>query len=633
MPQGSVAAEVTGPSSVSSAVEHTPALSSRAQRSPSWPTIGLHTGVIAGYLALSVLMWWRVWVTGHPTSTITCLCGDPSVEVWWLEWLPWAILHGHNPFFTNALYAGSGGVNGLASPTAMFPALIVSPVTLLFGPIAAFNVAATLAPVVSGWCMFLFARKFTRFVPAQVVAGLLWGFSPFVVDNLPYGHIHLALGYFPPLAGLVLYDLLVERKRRPWVDGLLLGALVIAEFFTAPEILVLMGLVAPVGLAMGIILAPRPVWDQRRALLVAGGTSLAMAVALLAYPLWFAVAGPRHVTGRAWPDSAFAIDPITAVVNPGAGIHRFSWLQVLAGYHGALGPYLGYLGWGVLAFIIVSTPVWWRRKLAWCALVAGTWAWALSRGSPQSGGWWPWHLFDRIPSVSSAWPARFADLVALCAALLMAISMDGWWRWAKDKTVAPRSALSNGCAPGTKRAPILLSTVVVVAAAAAALAPIVASYTLPFSEQSKPIPAWFTHEARRLPERSRVLTIPYPTLESIGNNSMVYQAQDSMRFDLAGGYELIPGAGGTGSILLHPLGGTTKILEDLTLGPFGAPKPAISAQTIAEVRTSLHQWGIQVVVVEHGYASHAVPFMTAVYGRPPVTQHRAFVWYGEVAKG
>ena len=110
------------------------------------------------------------------------------------------------------------------------------------------------------------------------------------------------------------------------------------------------------------------------------------------------------------------------------------------------------------------------------------------------------------------------------------------------------------------------------ASTAAALAPIVASYTLPFAEQSKPIPAWFTHEARRLPEGSRVLTIPYPSLKSIGNNSMVYQAQDSIRFDLAGGYELVPGAGGSGSILLHPLGGTTQILEALTLGPFGAAK-------------------------------------------------------------
>jgi len=46
---------------------------------------------------------------------MTCACGDPALEMWWLEWLPWALIHGHNPLYTNALYAGTGGVNALAN--------------------------------------------------------------------------------------------------------------------------------------------------------------------------------------------------------------------------------------------------------------------------------------------------------------------------------------------------------------------------------------------------------------------------------------------------------------------------------------------------------------------------------------
>src|ERR1700733_6630791 len=86
---------------------------------------------VGGAIAIS----WHVWITGHPTSTITCNCGDPSEEIWWLEWLPWAILHGHNPLFTNALYAGQGGVNSLANTSWLLPGLVASPITLAFGPI------------------------------------------------------------------------------------------------------------------------------------------------------------------------------------------------------------------------------------------------------------------------------------------------------------------------------------------------------------------------------------------------------------------------------------------------------------------------------------------------------------------
>ena len=53
----------------------------------------------------------------------------------------------------------------------------------LFGPVASFNVAGTLSPVISGYCMFLLARKFTDSRPAQIVGALLWGFSPLVLTS------------------------------------------------------------------------------------------------------------------------------------------------------------------------------------------------------------------------------------------------------------------------------------------------------------------------------------------------------------------------------------------------------------------------------------------------------------------
>ena len=175
----------------------------------------------------------------------------------------------HNPFFTTALYAGRGGVNALANASVPFPALVLSPVTLLFGPIASFNLAGTLSPVVSGYCMFLLARKVTRIVPAQVLAGLIWGFSPNVFDQLRFGHLVDILGFFLPLAGVLAYDLVVEHKRRPWVVGVLFAALVIAQFFTSTEVLAIAAVSLTPGVVLGTVFARGVLWDNRRRLFVA----------------------------------------------------------------------------------------------------------------------------------------------------------------------------------------------------------------------------------------------------------------------------------------------------------------------------------------------------------------------------
>ena len=49
-------------------------------------TARLHLAVFFGLLLVSVLVWWHVWITGSPTSTLTCQCGDPSQALWFLSW-------------------------------------------------------------------------------------------------------------------------------------------------------------------------------------------------------------------------------------------------------------------------------------------------------------------------------------------------------------------------------------------------------------------------------------------------------------------------------------------------------------------------------------------------------------------
>ena len=119
-----------------------------------------HLLAVAVYLVVATAMWSHVWIGGNPAHAITCNCGDTSQQVWWLEWFPWALSHGHNPFLTNAMWARLGGVNALTNTSWMAPAALLWPVTALYGPVASFNVANLLAPVVSGWAAFALAGRF-----------------------------------------------------------------------------------------------------------------------------------------------------------------------------------------------------------------------------------------------------------------------------------------------------------------------------------------------------------------------------------------------------------------------------------------------------------------------------------------
>ena len=70
-----------------------------------------------------------------------CACqasADPSQFVWALEWYPHALLHGLNPFYTQAMFTPQGMVvnEGVSIPLA---ALLVSPLTWLLGPIFSYT--------------------------------------------------------------------------------------------------------------------------------------------------------------------------------------------------------------------------------------------------------------------------------------------------------------------------------------------------------------------------------------------------------------------------------------------------------------------------------------------------------------
>jgi hypothetical protein len=584
-----------------------------------------HAAVIGVLLVISLAAWAHVWITGSPTSTVLCQCGDPGQAVWFMAWVPYAISHGHNPLFTTAMLANQGGANLLQSTSYLLPSFVLAPVTWLFGPTAAFNVAVLLAPVLSGWCMWLALGRLSRRWGARAAGAVLWGFSPFMFSHEIYGHLSLTVLFFPPLLFALLYDLLADDGRDPRVIGLLIGLLTTAQFFTGTETLAITTITTLIALVAAATLAPKAGWRRRRRIGTAALTAALVAGVLLGYPVWWLLAGTQHVIGQAWPGSAVAGAGLGGIVHVGARAHSGSFFAQIGGYFGAIGPNTAFLGSGLLILIAVSAVVWARRRVASVLVVTAGVAWLLSLGTillplgPNSTPWWLlWKHLDRLPLLASILPQRFALAIAACAAGLLTLSIDGWLEAANRVAEgrSPRSVVAVA-------AGVALALAVGVTVAAV---PIAEAYSWPLVVNPGSTPVWFLTSARQLPPGTEVLTYPYAS--SSVPDAMFWQAQDGLRFRLAGGRALIPGADGRHSQHLSPFGGLDA---RLAAASYGSGVPVIPGpDEVAAIRAELVAWKVQVVVVVPFGRSPgwAAAVFTEALGRLPRFEHGAFAWYG-----
>ncbi len=239
--------------------------------------------------------------------------------------------------------------------------IVLTPVTLAFGPVASMNVALTLAPALSALSMFVLLRRWVAWAPAAFIGGLAFGFSPFLVTELALNQLNIAFLAVLPLVVMALDEILVRQRRSPYVVGAGLAVLLAVQFFVSTEVLVItvvFGAVAVVLLA-GFARTRRPaeLGPHLGHAIRGTGTALVGAVVLLAYPAWFLFRGPAHLTGPIWSNGSIdqygnTLTSFWAVGNLGtigAQMVRFG------GYQGPALPGLGYLGLGVVVVAVVGS--------------------------------------------------------------------------------------------------------------------------------------------------------------------------------------------------------------------------------------------------------------------------------------
>jgi dolichyl-phosphate beta-glucosyltransferase len=562
------------------------------------------------------VLWWHVW-SGHPANTLTCACGDPAQEVWFVAWPAWAIAHLHDPFFSNVVNVPHGA-NLLSNTSGTLVGVVLAPVTWLFGPVAATNVALTLAPALSAWGCFVALRPLVTWKWGPVPAALAFGYCSAIYSSLLFGHVSISLLLFPPLLFTQLHEIVIRQEHSVRRDGLVLAALVVGQFLVSPEVLVLCGIFAVVGfVAVSAVGWRQARWRAAHAV-PALGLAFVVAGVLLAYPVWFGIAGPQAVTGVLFAIAPISGAPFSGIVQPGGyGGTGTSYVR-FAGYLGLNPPPPDYLGGGLVFTALASVVVARRRALTWLLLLLGVVAFWFTLGAYAVGApswfdhvWLPWRQLSKLPLIKEILADQIAPFVALFAAFLVAIGLD---------------ALYVHHQPASSWLSMHRRAVASVATAAVALLvvlPVFVTFDVPIAVHPVRVPPYMRTTARTLPARTVVLTVPFAI--SGVTQPMLWQAVDDMRFDLAGAALKTPGPHG-GPVGKGAPGSARRIMTNLTIGD--TPEPSGTPAQIAAVLQALRAWRVDRVVVAGSSRDpvYSTGFLTMALGAAPTEEAGAQVW-------
>lgn len=576
---------------------------------------------LASLLALLGVGLWmnaHAFFGGHLATTVLSHEGDVAQQTWLLAWPAHALRHLVDPFFTKRAFAGSGGVNLLDNPASFSLGLLLAPVTLAIGVTASVNLGLLLCPVLTGMAMWVLLRELGASWPWRIAGALAWGVSPFEVENLQVAHLNLTILVFPPLAAALAHRLVAGTPGRPLTSprsiGLAAGVLVVVQFFTGQEVLVLTAAAAVLAAAAAAATSYRALRAVADRIVPAAAWCAAVAVPLLLGPALFAMLGPAHYSGSPWPETQIGAAVDALVSAPGA--HQKAAFNI--GYSGPSGPPQVYLGIGLLVAGVLSAAALWRRRPLARVLVvtAAMLAWLSFGIEPRwnavrsSVGWGPWRLLYRLPLLEDVSVSRFGVLTYFCLVLLAVLGGIELVRWA---AVGLRRM-------GTPRSATVARTGTFLLALAVAV-PVAATYSFPFvTTNGGGEPKWFHHLAATATPSTNVLMVPdelYPT--------MTWQAHDDFRYALATAYLAGPATSSSSSRWVVPLRGAERTLLALSVAPADAPNPASTAEIDALAGYVRRERITDVVILGRSRVWAAVD-LAAALGYSPRRTGGVLVW-------
>jgi len=565
---------------------------------------GVQWLILLGYLAAAVLLTWRLWA--DPAARVQVGdTQDVNLFAWFMRYEATAVVHGRLPALATTAMNPPQGISLMWNTSLLLPGMLLTPVTLLAGPQVALTVLLTLGFAGSAASLMWVLRRWGASLTAAALGGAVYGFSPALL-NSGIGHYNLQFAVLPPLLVHALLRLLTGR------DGALragawLGLLTVAQLFTGEELLTdtaLAGLVLTVTLAAA---APRAAAARAGRVLAGLATAGAVTLLLAGPAMWAQFRGPlreRYVARYGHYFSYLSAHPGVFVTAPGDLLfHTRASAAAAASYPSHLSEYLAYLGWPLLAGLVIAVIWGWpdRRVRVSAVTFAALELLSLDDQYP----FLPSHWLHALPMLGQLIPDRLSILADGAAGAVLAFALDRARATAARPAVHARAARLGGRVAG--------------AAAVLAVVPLI-PLPLPAAPVTALPAGWHAAFARlRLAPSAPVLVVPIPA--SKFTEVMRWQADTGEPGSLVGGYFLGPGPGRA-----------TRVSPDLAtldaeyLDPLWAGRRPMLSRTAAQIRADLRLWHPAAVVEVLRWHSAARAVLAAILGRPTFRRGRLLVW-------
>ena len=168
--------------------------------------------------AVALVVTWPVVL--NPGEVMYGTPGDATGGVTEYWWWGYALTHGKS-IFDNTLEGVPLGSQWWEIPYLVLPLIVLAPLTIGFGPVAAYNLLIISSFPLTAWSVYLLARRLGFTAWPSAFAGLAMAFAPYHVEKAQ-GHgneTHLEF------IALTLYFLVRWRQERRLVHAVLAGAM------------------------------------------------------------------------------------------------------------------------------------------------------------------------------------------------------------------------------------------------------------------------------------------------------------------------------------------------------------------------------------------------------------------------
>jgi len=378
-----------------------------------WPW---HLTAVALYAAAA---WMVVQHGASLTGMISGGGSEPYAFVWFLAWWPYALAHHLNPFLTHLVWQPDGlNLAWLTSVPVL--SLLAMPVTMLFGPVLAFNLLNLAAPVLTALAAYVLCLYFAKRPEAALLGGFLFGFSSYEMSRLSE-QLNLETTCLVPclmLLALARLDGQVSRKAVAVGGALMLAAQAGISLEVFATTVVCGGFAG----ALAWVMLP-----QRRAglMLLLGDALLAapLLLLLLSPLLWVLFAQPHGMAlPKAWP-WFFSTDLLNLVIpTPTNAIGGALFAPLTEHFPGFTSEQSGYLGLPLIILLWLGLR---RGKayLRWLilGLIIASMGPQLWLGGRDTGIPLPWMLIHALPLLGNALPARMMLYASLAIAIAVAL--------------------------------------------------------------------------------------------------------------------------------------------------------------------------------------------------------------------